>query len=382
MRVLAICPFLSLLVLSGCGGSSHDHPENTPPSPVPPYEVHFDHQPLNGETFHRLVETPEGLYAATSGGVYKQNGDSWELLSSNTWDVYDIEYLSAGHLVASICDAPSRSVDATCYALEDSQFHLMESFDSGQNWQEITTNFGTDDMDEENFQSTLPEAIYAFAYNAADDELYAIGKVVLARSTDKGKTWQRLHGDWGTFAQGFNALMFNQDEYKLWYGGQGSIENSLLYSYDLNTNTATLHPSMTDFLSEPGVIYSVRYHPIHPEIIYASGEPGIIFSNDGGESWAPLYTNHQSLFYHDMLVNPYSPQQIFTASWKKIFTDPQPFILEISEDGGENWTQIAYPEEIFGGVRSIYADFYNSDTQTLIFGLYRGGVMKVTVTTN
>ncbi|MEI8649673.1 hypothetical protein P4S73_20190 [Paraglaciecola sp. Hal342] len=71
---------------------------------------------------------------------------------------------------------------------------------------------------------------------------------------------------------------------------------------------------------------------------------------------------------------------MYTSGWNKVFSEPQPFYLERTTNGGATWEKFEYVEgaDIFGGVWSMYAE-YGLEESILYFGLYKGGVMKVTV---
>ncbi|MEI8649672.1 hypothetical protein P4S73_20185 [Paraglaciecola sp. Hal342] len=123
--------------------------------------------------------------------------------------------------------------------------------------------------------------------------LYGTGFNVLAVSGDYGRTWSTLTGEWQGYANGYTALTIDFNSSKIWFGGQNAVEQSRLLSYDLNLLEAKTYNSMTDITGEPGTVKNIRFAPNNPDIMYASGEPGIMSSIDGGDTWEEFYFNEK-----------------------------------------------------------------------------------------
>jgi hypothetical protein len=367
-RLLASFMACSLLGLSACNGDTSNIVIPEPSEPIE--DIVFSHTKLEEVTFNHFLKTEEGLYAATSAGIYQLKDDQWKnLTASEQWEVFDLEAVGAGHYLASI--------------KQEDNFYLVESLDSGITWSFVESDFGhtEDDGGVIIAQSlSLDEKIQALEYDLEIGMLYGTGFHVLAVSGDYGRTWAKLTGEWQGFAKGYAALTIDLNSFKVWFGGQNAVEQSQLLSFDLTLQETKTHTSMTDMNSEPGTVKNIRFHPNDPNTIYAAGEPGIISSTDGGETWEEFYFNDESRFYYGLLINPEQPETMYTSGWNKAFFEPQPFYLERTTDGGENWEKIEYVEEadIFGGVWSMYAD-YGQEESTLYFGLYKGGVMTVKV---
>jgi len=350
------------LLLAGCNSDSGSAPATTD-------RISFNHQPLNGVIVRQFLSADQQLLIATSAGIYRKDGLQWQLLSSARWDVQDLERLGVSHYLAVV------ELEGLSY--------LAESVDAGQNWLLIQSDFGYTEQSisagsGEKIQA-LGEKIFALAYDSKNAVLYATGYGALAQSSDLGRHWLVVSGFYGAMARDQDALTVAPSGNKVWFGGQGAIENSLLQSFDTNSKESKTYPSMTDMLREPGTVKNIRFVPGSEQQIIATGEPGMLISKDGGNSWDGLYLNPESRFYFDLGIHPQRPNQLYTARWIKRYDEPQPFILELSKDGGKTWTHYPYPDpSIFGGAWSMHAD-YAAEQVTLYFGLFKGGVMQVTI---
>jgi len=331
-------------------------------------QLSFKYNNLNGVTVRHFLQSDNQLLLASSAGIYKQDDEVWQRISPEQWDVFDIESVGTNHYLASI--------------QTDGAFYLAESLNGGQSWQLIENNFGRDTPDNPDYPAApaLAEKIFALTYDSSQHVLYATGNGALARSFDDGRNWQLVSGFYQAMARDMDALTIAPSGQQVWFSGQGAIENSVLNSFDLNSNETTSHRSLTDILSEPATIKSVRFVPGKPQQIIATGEPGMQMSTDGGANWQPLYVNHESLFYFDVLINPNNSNEMFSARWRKRYDEPQPFILEYSRDAGKSWIELPYQpsQPIFGGSWSMHADF-GADKTVLYFGLFKGGIMQVTL---
>lgn len=143
----------------------------------------------------------------------------------------------------------------------------------------------------------------------------------MAVSEDMGRSWILISGAWDTLSGPTSALALNRGNNQIWYGGQNAIEQMVLRRVDL-----------------------------------ASG----------------LTTE-----FSGVVLDPQDSGVIYTASWIKDFDNPQPFVLEMSRDGGRNWNMHVLDEPgLFGGAWSLLAVLENDKT-VLYAGLLRGGIVKV-----
>lgn len=338
---------LSLFFLASCG--SDDKP--------PKADFSIEPDGLQGRIVLRLYEHDGQLFAATDRGLYSKVKGSgrWQAKGLADSEVLDIAFLDDEHFLAST----SRLVD------EIAQYDLQETTDGGATWAAVTHNFGGD---------TDREAIHGLHYDDDNNALYATGIEVLARSLDEGRNWEILSGEWHGFGQRKTIVKRNPATNEIWYGGQNALEQLVLRVYSLDTEEER---SYSDLLPNPSVIYGIQFDATNDQRVLASGEGGVLESTDNGETWTNLLGDVDYRFYFDVALDPDDPQTLYTAGWDKNWDTPQPLILEISKNGGTNWSKYLYPSQsLFGGVRSLLA-VKEGERTVLYLGLYRGGIMKV-----
>lgn len=356
-RILVACGLcLSLWLVGSCGGGSGSQEPPPPPTPAPP-PVSLSFQGLDGLIINELYQLGGALVAASDDGVHRQTSSgSWSAAGLDDHDIMAMALITEQHWLAS-----SYQQDQNGYP----GYLLLETFNAGANWQQVDHQFG---------QGGENEAIHALLFDDAARVIYATGPSVLASSTDMGRSWKIIHGGFGGFGKSKSALTQSADGQTLWYGGQGAIDDGIFFQIHRATGQAVVH---TDPFPNPSTIDSIRYAPDDPRIVYASGEGGIIRSNDHGQSWQTILGDVDHRFYYDMVINPDAPDRIFTAGWTKKL-EPQPLIIEWTDNAGQSWQQYQYPggSGFFGGVRSMIL-VAEGQQQVVYFGLYKGGIMRM-----
>lgn len=350
------------LWLSGCGGSE---PQVAPPvvTPEQPVAQHvFQQQGLAGLTVERLYLQQNNILALTSDGLYQQqNNSDWQLLGFKGLQPRDLALISEQHWLLAV----------TVQQDDGDQLHQMhETFDGGRTWTQVKRPFGADGAS---------EAIYGLRFDSHSKKLYATGVGALAESTDFGISWQLLDGGWGGFGQPKSALAIDPRSNDIWWGGQGALEDAVLNVYRRQQQRAEY---FRDLLPNPSVYYNIRFAvgAAGHSLIYACGEGGIVMSADQGNSWRNLLGDVNYRFYFDVVFDSQHNNRLYTAGWDKKFDEPQPLILQWSDDQGASWQRLQYdaPASYFGGVRSML--LVQQQNQTYLYlGLFKGGVMRVSV---
>jgi photosystem II stability/assembly factor-like uncharacterized protein len=321
----------------------------------------FDYQGLEGTTPTRFYPLGDGLLAATDDGIYvKSAGEhTWRRAGLEGLEVLDVAVFSGDHFLAA------------CQVLDESVgLHGVRwrTTNGGQDWVIVEDGFGAGDP---------REVMRGMHYDAASGRLFATSTTAVGLSLDHGRTWELLWGNYGGFGVPMAIVRLNPATQELWYGGQGPIENGFLVQHVLSTGERSIYSTL---MPNPHVYYGIRFDPTRPNVVYAAGEGGVVFTTDRGTTWRNLLGDKDYRFYFDIAIDPADRAHLYTAGWTKLFDEPQPLILEWSRDGGSMWQTHEYPASanFFGGVRSmILVD--EAGKKSWYLGLHRGGIMRVRV---
>jgi hypothetical protein len=206
-RALLAGLLLPAITLPACGGGGGD---TGTPMPPPLTEPRFTPDGLDGRIVRRLkagADAQSTLYAGTDQGVWRRrSGGGWQALGPANHTVLDFVLIDAQTLLV----AAQRNDPVPAYA-------LLETRDGGTSWQALAHDFGGDEG---------PEPVRALHWQASTGRLLATGTDVLAESTDRGRRWRRLSGQWQAFGQPKDALAVEPTSGDIWYGGQDAIEGA------------------------------------------------------------------------------------------------------------------------------------------------------------
>ena len=336
--------------LPGCGGGSSASP---PAEPV----AKFTPDGLQGRIVRKLRPGAAGLLAATDDSAWRRGPAGWTSLGLPGLYVQDIAAFSATRLVASVKQpAPATGPE-----------RLLETLDGGLSWHDVAHDFGG---------PGTPEFIQALLYDAPAGRLLAIGSDALAASSDQGRHWELLAGQWHAFASGKDALAVQPVSGDVWYGGQDAIETLVLKRRRAAGGALDSYPAL---LPSPSVAKGIRFGIGEPQRVLVAGEGGIVQTRDNGATWQTLLLHADYRFHFDVLQDPARPRRLVSASWKKEYELPQPLIVAISEDEGATWRSIEHPDrQLHGGAWSMALQV-EEGRSVFYFGLHRGGVMRMTL---
>ncbi len=112
-------------------------------------------------------------------------------------------------------------------------------------------------------------------------------------------------------------------------------------------------------------VYTLKNHPTQRDLIFARGAFHAARSTTGGEQWQTVFHDWDAIGYQADLIefDPHNDERVWIGGESSIF---QPY-LYVSEDLGENWTNI--PIEA-GGDNAVYSmAFHPEDENQLLIGL-------------
>jgi photosystem II stability/assembly factor-like uncharacterized protein len=353
-RALLAGLLLPAITLPACGGGGGD---TGTPMPPPLTEPRFTPDGLDGRIVRRLkagADAQSTLYAGTDQGVWRRrSGGGWQALGPANHTVLDFVLIDAQTLLV----AAQRNDPVPAYA-------LLETRDGGTSWQALAHDFGGDEG---------PEPVRALHWQASTGRLLATGTDVLAESTDRGRRWRRLSGQWQAFGQPKDALAVEPTSGDIWYGGQDAIEGLVLMRRRAAGGQVDSYPGL---MPNPSVTKAIRFVPGQPQRVIVGGEGGLVQTVDNGARWTRLL-DADYRFHFDVLQDPQRPARFVTAGWSKNFDDPQPLVVQISDDDGRSWRRLQHPDNrLFGGVWSMAVAVENGRT-VYTLGLYKGGAMRL-----
>ncbi|MFC3094848.1 hypothetical protein DRW07_18000 [Alteromonas sediminis] len=376
----------TLCLLCACNDNALPPIEIPETPPEETLSIEVTDQALDGQVVKQVVplsydqdsrHSPD--YAATTErGLYLRKEGQWLLSTPDTWHIRHFIAVNEDYWLISYL---SKGIN-----------YLAKSVDRGLNWENQLNNFGSNAA----LSEATQEPLFRMTTNADGSRLYAVGTSVLAESLDHGQTWQALSGNWDSFGTGMSSILFvgsspeDTASHTLFYGGQGAIEQPLLFRFDVveaNDGAYSIGEaiqfdvSAQDLLPAPAVVEKLLKLPSGDTHFLATGEGGFIKTEDNGESWISLSGDKDYRFYFDMLIHPDDHNFWVTAGWKKNFDTHQPLIIEVSKDAGKTWQTLIWEGEneqgVFGGVWSM--SWKDTDTNTLHLGTYRGGIFTVRI---
>jgi len=92
-----------------------------------------------------------------------------------------------------------------------------------------------------------------------------------------------------------------------------------------------------------GRVKSIAVHPTNPDIVYAGAASGGVWkSEDGGQSWRPLWDEQETLAIGSIAIAPNTPNTVYvgTGEWTPGWSPSYPGAgVYVSTDAGVTWTQ-------------------------------------------
>ena len=297
------------------------------------------------------------LFAITADGIYKTDITSaapMELVGLKGKHILTAALLSDTELLASYRDAEN-SIGA-----EPELFH---STDGGATWEVLENNFGRE----------VPEPIFHFEWNSTQPgTLLGTGYQVVAKSTDKGVSWEPIWGDFDLFANRIRSFINPTKPNDIWAGGQGGIENGYL----IHLRNEQEINAWNDLVPNPTTVKKVAFDTHTPQGIYVGWEGELARTTNEGQTWETLIDRHEeSHFFFGIGFSTADPNLIFTGKWEK--TDgPQPLELFYSIDKGVTWKVKNFPDVTYGGIQDLIVKT-ESGRERIFVGLDKGGVYEI-----
>lgn len=310
----------------------------------------------NLKVYELTLYGTDSLFAATDDGIYVKDIDSTDpfvQIGLKGRNVLDVVVFTPEHIIATtgnrgfITDAPG----------------IHETLNGGTSWSK--SDFG-----DENYQET---AYSLSPHPTTASIVFATGSAVIAKSTDYGRNWQVIWGNWGGFASGTSVAEINPYAASdLWYGGQGGIENGYL-GY-LRNEQPIKH--WDDLVDNPTVAVEVAFVNEGNHIL-AGFEGALMKTSNNGDTWKKVIDGHTEglRFFYGIDNSDQRPANIYAGGWLK-GADEQILQLYLSRDSGETWETRTFVDERSGGIYSLKV-ISSGNSDRVFVGLDGGGVYEV-----
>jgi hypothetical protein len=312
---------------------------------------------LEGPRVNQLVLKNDRLYACTSDGFFVKNlktKEKFKNIALKGKNVEDAVIFSDQEILISF-----RNLDHN----EDAAPKLWKTNDGGAIWQLWENNFGGEE----------PEELVDFErHPTQENTLFGFGRMVLAQSIDKGKTWEPIWGDWQMFANFGNAFVNPLMPDEIWLGGQGGMENGYL----VHLKNEEVVQEWYDLVPNPTVVKKIVFDNLNSQNIYVGWEGELSKTTDNGQTWETLIDSHEeSHFFMGIGISGQDPNLVYTAKWIKT-PEKQPLELSYSKDQGNTWTTKTFPGVGYGGVFDMIV-VTEGGTDRIFVGLDKGGVYEI-----
>lgn len=308
---------------------------------------------LDGLTVNELVISDENLYAATSDGIFKKSldgADEFKRIGLVAMNVEDMVIYSSQKILASFVDRTYTEVPG-----------LYVTTNGGKDWTKVESDFG----------GAAHEPIFDLVADADNDEiLYAGGLGVVAASVDGGESWTPIWGEWQRIATGVTIVTISPTEKIVWAGGQGAIEDGFLIRNPGSDDEKVWY----DLLPNPTVAKEIVFKGA--DLVLAGWEGGLIRSQDGGDTWKTIIESDEYRFFFGVGLGQ-KPGRVYAGGWLK-GRQTQPLKLFVSDDNGEEWRTLEWPNEDKGGIFDLQVQSTPKGDR-IFLGLDQGGVYEVKI---
>ncbi|WP_439490257.1 WD40/YVTN/BNR-like repeat-containing protein [Algoriphagus sp.] len=316
---------------------------------------------LEGITVNEFVIKGDMIFAATSDGIYSRKINSTDVRFTSIGlkgkNIQDIHAFTVAELLAS-------SVN---FGEEKPETKIYKTTNEGKKWEEYETDFGGAEDSWEglgDFESVPSQPHH----------LYATGSQVVAKSIDKGKTWEPIWGDWGmigspaTMKIKVNPLIPTE----IWGGGQGGIENGFLFK----TKETEQLDYWDNLVLNPTVVKEIVFDRQSPQSIYVGWEGELSKSMDNGNTWTTLIDRHEEAhFFFGIGISPNNPNLVFAGKWIK-GGQSQPLEIFYSMDKGETWDSHSFQHISEGGIWDLKV-VKQGNKDRIFLGLDKGGIAEI-----
>ncbi len=305
---------------------------------------------LGGKTVDVLEYNNGYLYAGTDDGLYRKPINS----TDTTWIKLGLE---SKHITAAIIfDDTTYMVSVYVDSVTDT-VSIYKTFDGGDNWIQYQHGFGGGES----------HWVRDFAVlSGTPDTIYAVGGTI-AKSTDRGLTWNKIYGDHWVLAD-YNFVEINKNNPSIVWTGGGVFIGYPFLQKSSDYGESWQHVSFSEVW--PGAFLSIVTDPHNPAIVYTGMQGQILKTPDGGDNWEIIFTSQKSYSFYDFSLS--RDTLLYVSGALKTLHNHQ---FYISSDEGYTWETVTHPTLQTKGTTSLIV-LQDNDMDILYFGRREGGVIS------
>jgi len=315
---------------------------------------------LDGKTVYSLAVYGGTLYAGTDDGVYSR----WLLHPDSSWAPIGLQGKKVKavypHNIGPIGWGITAGVEPD-RAHGDSVLTYC-SFPGDRNWTPSDSG-----IDHQRVYSI--KTIDGFPDPRICGETFAGGSTHVYRRGLSG-AWKKVFDGVGSV----NTLRVSLLKPSVWVGGETMIFAAYIArSTDKGTTWQVTYPDMHG----DNACNSIAIHPQYPDIVYAGMEGSVIKTTDGGKTWDFTGLQGTPNYFYGLAIDWQNPKHIYAGGTPMGNT----FRMYESLDGGDKWYEVQAPAAV-KGISALVTDELNSNVVyigTLGSGVwrYRSKVVRV-----
>lgn len=275
------------------------------------------------------------IYLGTEHGLYMKSVQSTDTL----WTPIGLQDRPINDFIIFHPDTILAATHLFVYP-EDS-ISLYITYDGGLSWLPYQNGFG----------GPAPRC-NEIKYNPIQPKML-IGRslAAVARSMDKGQSWELIYSDWGMVASS-SILLIDYSSGEIWLGGlTGYFENILIKFTDFGDQFEIMEPIPNSTST------CMVKHPEQPDRLLAGGGGGLFVSYNNGLSWEQCdVTNGDGIPITDMKLSPQNANMVYASG----FYDEGGSItifLKISTDFENSWSTVYFDDlshDYFANSLAVY----------------------------
>jgi hypothetical protein len=272
------------------------------------------------------------MYLGTDQGMYMKSVQSTDTL----WTPIGLQDRPVNDFI--IFSQDTLLVATELFVYPEDSISLYITYDGGLNWLPYQNGFG----------GAYPRCNEIKHDPIQPNILFGVSGAAVARSTDKGLTWELIYSDWGMAAM-FHVFLVDYNSGEIWVGGQtGYFENKIIKFTNYGDQYEIMDPVPNS------TIACLLKHTEYPDHLLAGGGGGIFVSNNNGISWEQCEVTSGVT---DMKLSPQNSNVVYATG----FYDEGgsiPFFLNISNNFENSWNTVYYDDlthDYFAHSLDVYA---------------------------